>query len=199
MGESELKTALQRDGEAQIRDFWQSAEATVTDRRSEFEAELTRLRAKTDQQIQAEVDVLRNTLLFEAQAVAMGCRLHEEAALAERLLLLARQSLALLANHDRDTLWQALCEELPTADWTVLTVDPADRQRGVHSFPAASITSEETLGGGLIAATADGMIRIDNSLNRRLMRAWPDLLPKLLAELRQRVDNDATAYTDTSL
>ena len=81
----------------------------------------------------------------------------------------------------------------------VLSGEPADRQRGVASFPTATITTDETLGGGLIATTADGMIRVDNSLSRRLLRAWPDLLPKLLAELRQRVDNDAIAHTDTSL
>ncbi len=198
MGESELKNALQRDGEAQIRDFWQKAEAAVASRRKEIEAELTQLRAKTDHQLQAEATVLRNNLLFEAQTRAMGCRLHEEATLDERLLHLARQILPELAGDDRAAFWKALCEELPEADWTALKVHPADQKLAGRDFPAATIESDEALGGGLVATNADGAIRIDNSLSCRLMRAWPDLLPQLLGELRKRVNNDETAHTDTT-
>ena len=196
MGEAELKNALQREGEAQIRTFWQQAETAVAIRREQVEAECLQLRAETDRQWQAQVTVLRNDLLFESQTRAMGCRLHAEAALAERLLLLARQVLPGLASDDRSVLWKALCEELPKADWTSLKVHPADHMLAERDFPAAAIERDETLGGGLIASNADGMIRVDNSLRCRLMRAWPDLLPILLGELRKLVNNDETAHTD---
>ena len=196
MGEAELKNALQREGEAQVGNFWQQAEAAVAIRRKEIETERLQLRAETDRQLQAKVTVLRNDLIFGAQALAMGHRLHAEAALEEHLLLLARQILPELASDDRSALWKGLCEELPEADWTTLKVHPADHKLADCDFPAAEIERDETLGGGLIATNADGMIRVDNSLSCRLMRAWPDLLPKLLGELRKLVNNDETAHTD---
>ena len=196
MGETELKKALQREGVAQIGKLWQQAEATVAIRRKEIEAEGLQLRTETDRKLHAQVTALRNNMLFEAQARAMGCRLHAEAALEERLLLLARQILPELASDNRSALWKALCEELPGADWTTLKVHPADHKLADRDFPAAAIESDETLGGGLIASNADGMICVDNSLSCRLLRAWPDLLPKLLGELRKLVNNDETAHTD---
>lgn len=188
MGEAELKIALQREGEAQVRDFWQQAEAAVETRRKEIEAELTQLRTETDCQLQAETTALRNNLLFAAQTRVLEGRLHAESALEERLVALARQLLPELASDGRSKLWELLCEELPAAEWAVLKVHPADQKLAGHDFQTAEIECDEALGGGVIVTNADGMIRIDNSLGCRLMRAWPDLLPKLLTELRARVD-----------
>lgn len=198
MGESELKAALQHDGDKQIRDVWQHAEAAVATRREAFEAGMAQLRSRSDRALQAEITTLRNDLLFAAQTRAMACRLHAEAALGERLLQLARQLLPELAERDCAALWQALCRELPEADWAFIRVRPADQQRAGRDFPAATVEHDETLGGGLIVTNLDSTIRIDNSLIRRLHRAWPDLLPQLLEELRKQVNKDATTLTDTT-
>jgi vacuolar-type H+-ATPase subunit E/Vma4 len=198
MGEPELKAALQREGEAQIRDFWQQSESVVASRREELETQRVQLRAETDRRLQTEAAELSISLLFEARTHAMGCRLHAEMALEERLRMLAQQMLPMLANADRAALWKSLREELPAAEWTVCKIHSADQQRADRDFPAADIACDETLGGGMIVTTADGMIRIDNSLSCRLLRAWPELLPKLLDELRKQVDNDETAHTDTA-
>jgi len=199
MGEAELKIALQREGEAQVRDFWQQAEAAVETRRKEIEAELAQLRTETDCQLQAETTALRNNLLLAAQTRALEGRLHTEAALEERLLILAHQLLPELARDDRSKLWEALCEELPAADWAILKVHTADQKLAGRDFPMVEIECDDALGGGVIVTNADGMIRIDNSLDCRLKRAWPDLLPKLLTELRARVDDDETADSDTTI
>jgi vacuolar-type H+-ATPase subunit E/Vma4 len=188
MGEEELRKALQREGEAQVRDFWQQSEAAVATRRKEIEAELIQLRAEADCQLQTETTVLSNNLLLAAQTRVMECRLHAEAALEKRLLLLARQILPELAGDDRSAMWKTLCEELPAGDWTEIKIHPADRKLAGRDFPSAEVDCDTSLCGGLITTNADGTIRIDNSLDCRLMRAWPDLLPKLLAELRKLVD-----------
>ena len=95
-------------------------------------------------------------------------------------------------------MWQALRAELPATDWTSLKVHPADQELAEADFPTAAIDCDDTLGGGLVATSADGAIRIDNSLSCRLLRAWPELLPPLLAELRKLVDNDEAAENDTT-
>ncbi|MGK2943989.1 MAG: hypothetical protein ACSLFC_04540 [Desulfuromonadales bacterium] len=198
MGEPELKAALQREGEAQIRDFWQQSESIVASRREELETQRLQLRAETDRNLQAEAAELSISLLFEARTRAIGSRLHAEMALEERLRMLAQQMLPMLANADRAALWKSLREELPAAEWTACKIHSADQQMADRDFPAADIACDETLGGGMIVTTADGMIRIDNSLSCRLLRAWPELLPKLLDELRKQVDIDETAHTDTA-
>jgi vacuolar-type H+-ATPase subunit E/Vma4 len=198
MGETELKRALQREGEEQIRGFWQNAEAGVAARREETAAELAQLRAETDHRLQTEGTQLRNDLLFAARTRAMECRLHAEAALEECLRRLGQQMLPELAGGNQASIWEALRAELPAADWAALRVHPADRERARRAFPAAAIEDDAALGGGLVATCADTTLRVDNSLACRLLRAWPDLLPQLLAELRELVENDETAHSDTT-
>jgi len=195
MGESELKIALQREGEERIRGFWLEAEANVSAERTAIEAEREELHDKAGQQLQAEIALLRSTLLFASQARARECRLHAETDLEQRLMVLARQLLPELTGKDREALWLALREELPSAEWALFTVHPADRELAMREFPTATIECDETIGGGLIATSADAVIRVDNSLSCRLLRAWPDLLPKLLAEPRILVNDNET--TDT--
>ena len=198
MGESELKIALQREGATQVAEFWQQAESLVTSRRKESETKNQQLRAESDHQLQTELTALRNNLLFEAQTRAMACRLHAEAAIEERLLRLASQLLPELAGDNRDALWQALCEELPAGDWATVTVHPADQALAERDFAAATIESNDAIGGGLVATNTRDTIRIDNSLSCRLLRAWPNLLPELLTEIRQLVNEDETTCSDTA-
>ena len=198
MGESELKIALQREGEAQVRDLWRQAEDAVAARRAELKAKRLSAHTETDRRLQEAINTLRNNLLLDFQTRALESRLHAETALAERLLILARQELTDLVEVDRTALWKALREELPLADWASLSVHPADRKSAEGDFATAEISCDVAIGGGLVATSADGMLRVDNSLSCRLMRAWPDLLPKMLDELRKRVDNDETARTDTT-
>jgi len=195
MGESELKIALQREGEERIRGFWLDAEANVSAERTAIEAEREELHDKADQQLQAEIALLRSSLLFASQARARECRLHAEADLEQRLLVLARQLLPELADKNREAMWMALRGEFPSAEWAHLTVHPADRELAMREFPAATIECDEAIGGGLIATSADAVIRVDNTLSCRLLRAWPDLLPQLLAELRILVNNNETSDT----
>jgi len=192
MGESELKIALQREGEEQVRAFWQAAEEQVAKRRQELKEEQGQLRLEAERQLQSEVSRRRNTLLAESRVQAMGCRLHTEALFDERLQGLASQLLAELAEKNREALWQALCAELPPAEWSKITVSHASQALAVRDFPAAEIEIDDAIAGGLVATSSSG-VRVDNSLGCRLRRAWPDLLPQLMSELRRLVDEDETA------
>ena len=181
------------------REFWQQSEAAVDARRKEIEAELDRLRAEAGRSLQAEEKVLRNKLLSEARAKATGCRLHAEADMEARLLEMAGRVLTEMVGTSRRTVWQALCSELPDYQWTNLTVHPADLELARQTFPTAEIACTEVIGGGLVAHDTEGTVRIDNSLSRRLLRAWPDLLPNLMKDLREQVDRDAASCNDTTV
>jgi len=187
-----LKIALQHQGEEQIRAFWKTAEEQVAKRRQELKVEQEKLRSAADRQLQAEVARRRNSLLSEAQTRAMANRLHAEADLDERLQELASQVLVELAANNREALWRALCAELPPAKWRKIELSQADRFLAAQDFPQAEIALDDTLAGGLIVTGCDGGVKVDNSLDCRLRRAWPDLLPQLMKALRKLVDRDET-------
>ena len=198
MGEKELKTALQHEGEAHARGFWDQAEAAVEQRRKEIETELEHLRDETGSSLQAEETALRNNLLFEARTRAMGDKLHAESAMALRLLEMADRVLGEMIGDSRQKLWHALHRELPEYPWTNIKVHPKDLAFAKRTFPSTAIDCVEAIGGGLIATAAEGTIRVDNSLSCRLLRAWPDLLPDLMKDLREQVDSDAASRNDTT-
>ncbi len=192
MGESELKIALQREGEEQVRAFWQAAEEKVAKRRQELKEEQEQLRLEAERQLQSEVSRRRNSLLAESRMQVMASRLHAEALLDERLQGLASQLLTEFTEKNRDVLWQALCDELPSAEWDKITVSQASQGLAARDFPTAEIELDDSIAGGLVATSSSG-VRVDNSLVCRLRRAWPDLLPQLMSELRRLVDSDETA------
>lgn len=194
----ELETALRQDGEARARAFWQQAEAAVEKRRTEINAEVERLREDTGRTLQAEQARLRNNLLFEAKARANGCRLQAEAAMQLRLRNMAGRVLGAMVDKARQKIWQALYRELPEYPWSKIKVHPQDLAFARRAFPAATIECDEAIDGGLVATDAKGAIRIDNSLPCRLSRAWPDLLPNLMQDIRLRMDSNATSRPDTA-
>ena len=199
MGEKELKTALQHEGETHARGFWEQAEAVVEGRRKEIETELEHLHEETRRSLQAEEAALHNNLLFEAQTRATEVKLYAEAAMELRLLEIADRVLGEMIEGSRQELWQALSRELPEYQWARVKVYPEDLELARRAFPSAAIDIDEAICGGLIVTNAEGTIRVDNSLSCRLMRAWPDLLPDLMKDLREQVDSNATACNDTSV
>jgi len=59
------------------------------------------------------------------------------------------------------------------------------------------VTVDDALVGGLLAATADNRMMVDNSLAGRLARCWPELLLTLFADLHKEVEADAPACPAT--
>ncbi|MDG5469171.1 V-type ATP synthase subunit E [Deltaproteobacteria bacterium IMCC39524] len=187
-----MKIALQREGEEQVRAFWQAAEEKVAKRRQELKEEQQLLRLEAERQLQSEVSRRRNSLLAKSRRQVMASRLHAEALLDERLQGLASRLLTELTEKNREVLWQALCAELPPAEWGKITVSQASQGLAARDFPTAEVELDDAIAGGLIATSRSG-VRVDNTLACRLRRAWPDLLPQLMSELRRLVDSDETA------
>lgn len=193
MGEAELKIVLRREGEEKARTYWQDAEGMIAARRREVEAALVKLRDETDRLLQSETARLRSNLLFDAQEKCRKRELLAETELEKRLLEMAKTLLPELADADREGTWTALVSELPAGNWTSVKVHRKDAVRAKASFANANLVEDDAIGGGMIVTSADGSIRIDNSLRCRLLRAWADLLPGLMAALRKEVENNAAS------
>lgn len=63
-----------------------------------------------------------------------------------------------------------------------MRVNPADGERAAVLFPGARIETDPAISGGMEAITEGGRMRVVNTLEKRLARGWPDILPHLLAE-----------------
>lgn len=197
MGEHELREALRGEAQAKIRATWQAAEAEVAARRAEVAAEVATLCDESARRQAAVLAAERRTLLAAAELTARQRQLAAEAAIVKRLQTLARQLLPALYGKDHQQLWHTLAGELPCAEWQRVRVHPDDLEITRQRFPAAELSVEAALGGGLIAETADGRVVVDNSLTGRLERGWPGLLIPLMAAVYEEVDRDAAGPTAT--
>jgi vacuolar-type H+-ATPase subunit E/Vma4 len=185
MGRNELLAALQREGREKV--------AAISGRRA---AEEERLRAETARKIaelrqehEAQLELLcsgrRRLLLAKASREAALLRLRAEHALALRLHERARHALPQLYGDDAERLFSQLAAELPSLPWQMIWTTPDASSAAAALFPTATIVADPALAGGLKAALAEDSLTVDNTLETRLEKLWPDLLPQLLTELRE--------------
>lgn len=179
MGQRELIEALRREGEEKCAAIRREAEAEAERIRSAAEAEKGWLREEYARR-QADACAGEAAAIL-ATAVNRGrlIRLAAESALAERLYGLARQSLLLLREEEYRELFAALAEELPPCQWETVRVNRADEQLARSRFPKAAVITDESLVGGLEVTGAGGGVQVVNTLEKRLERGWPELLPGL--------------------
>lgn len=184
MSRQELLDDLRRQGEAKVKALWEevrtAADAYRQELAQEQQAEAERLERETSRQAATS----RQRLLNDSRRELTGRRLQATQALAERLHRLALAELPALRRDGGGDLFAALAAELPELPWAEIRVHPDDAQAAQRHFAKAQILPDPELVGGLVARAQDRPLTVDNSLDRRLERLWPQLLPLLLAELK---------------
>jgi vacuolar-type H+-ATPase subunit E/Vma4 len=131
-------------------------------------------------------------VLAEEGGRARSIRLGAEKTLSDRFFSVARASLAQLRLTGYPEIFEKLARELPPLPWKIVRVHPADKELARAFFPDAEIAPVETITGGLDAATADGAIRVVNTFEKRIERAWADLLPLLIKDVYQEASDGAS-------
>ena len=192
MGGNELKIALQREVAIRCKELWRNQEAAVNSRRKEIEREIAGLEAQARERQKAACQRLQREFHARAERQAANLRLQAEAELAQRLRQLAAKQLSQVYEEDRANYWERLAKEIPQAAWQEVLVEEDDAELAGKFYGEVRISASPKLFGGLIALREEGRIRIDNSLQCRVDRCWPTLLPCLLDELRTMVNGDAT-------
>lgn len=186
MGRRELLLALQREGGETMAAI--AAAAAAEEERLRAEAELRREGGQQEHELRRELlcSGRRMALVSKAAREAELIRLRTEHALSQRLYERARICLRDACKNGGERLFRALAAELPGVPWRSVCCSPADAAAASATFPGAAIIADAEISGGCRGASADGTLTVDNSMEKRLERAWPDLLPQLLAELRGR-------------
>ena len=186
MGRHELLEALHREGRETMAAIAARGDAEEQRLRADAQERREHVRREHDQQRELLCSDRQRTLIAAATRETALIRLRAEHALSLRLQERARICLKQLHTGDAERLFRSLAEELPSESWHTVRTRPGDTILASNLFSGATIIPDETLSGGLKTATADNSLTIDNSLEARLERAWPDLLPRLMAELRGR-------------
>lgn len=199
MGQQELETALRREGEEKAREIWRCAEQEALKLRDETDRRI----AEVQEQCRAHQRMESLRLQEDAKAVVLHqARLRclaAEAHLNERLKCMTAALLKSLGKKGGDSLFSELADEVPDYDWQQVKVAVQDEALAQARFFNAEINTDEKISGGLEVEGDDGRVVVINTLEKRLEHLWQELLPEMMTELRQGINDDGTTADDTSI
>ena len=109
-------------------------------------------------------------------------KIAEDLRLSERLYRISHASLGRLRNQEYEGFFKNMAAELPLLPWKTVRVNPEDVGIARKHFPGAEIITDEGISGGMDVITGDGKFRVINTLEKRLERAWGDILPHIMKE-----------------
>jgi vacuolar-type H+-ATPase subunit E/Vma4 len=193
MSRAALIEALRRTAADDHEAVWREARAAAETARLDAERAVAAERARIDREGEEAARRLAESATARARLEARQARMAAANSLAERLTALARVELLRFRGPDYERLFSALAAELPARKWQRVRVNPADRSLAQATFPEAVVESDATIVGGLDAYAEEGRIRVSNTLETRLERAWPDLLPGLMAAIFGESHDQRTA------
>lgn len=196
MAESELIKALRQRGEERIKNLWEEAQNEAGRLSDEMNGRLNKVRSDIHRHLGRQSEQRKDIALLDARTEAQRLQLENERQLVERCLRLAKEELSALAERERRALLRKLAEETPNADWRSVRVSPEDTDVAKECFTNVEIVPDSTIGAGFVVANEDERIVVDNTLETRLYRAWPQLLPELLNAIRCAAEEDESAEID---
>ncbi len=199
MSHEELLADLQKKGEEQVREIWNKAETEVNELKAEAARRIDKERELLRQRETTACEEERIFVLMRADREANQIISNSEQALAEKLYLLAQKSLQTVRDQEDTSFFTSLSDELPGCVWDKVMVHPDDQKRAETRFKNSKIVNDESIAGGLKAMGNNGKVYINNTLEKRLERAWPTLLPLLIKEIKQMLEADEpVTHLDTT-
>lgn len=190
----ELIAALREDAEKQVAALWDTARSRAEQSRVQAEQSLALARTEADEDTRDYAQRLQERVTAEAKAEAEQIRMAARESLADRAWRLACGDLQALRAERYDAVFAALAREIPPGLRRYVRVNPADRELAHRHFADAEVQPDEEIAGGMATETRDRRVRVDNTLRKRLARAWPDILPELISDiLKETSDRHAPA------
>jgi len=187
MSSKELIESLRRSGDEKIRLLRQEAEREAEAFRTEATRKIVELRRQYEARLDAATGEETVHALAEAGNKARAIRLSAEQLLSERLLAISRTLLQQVRNDGYPAVFEKMAIELPSLAWNLVRVHPADVGLARKYFPEAEIIPVENFTGGMDVTIRDGTIRVINTLEKRLERAWNELLPLMVKDVYREV------------
>ena len=190
----ELIAALRGAADGKVATIWKTVRARAEKSQGDAEQATERERARAGEEVAAYARDLEEQATARAESAARRVRIDASAALAERMYRLAGEAIRRFRDEDYDAIFEALAREIPEEKWARVRVNPEDEARARERFPGLKVLSDAAVTGGMEVETADGRIRISNTLETRLERAWPRILSGLVSDvLKECSDHEPSA------
>jgi V/A-type H+-transporting ATPase subunit E len=187
MSYRELIDALTRESDEKVRKIWQEAEVEAERVRAETGKAVGEMRERCGLDRSSAARARADAILSEARSAARAKGLRAEEDLSGRLYDLAVRSLHHLRKEQYRDIFAVLVSELPGDQWSVVKVNPGDREISREFFQDAEIISDPGITGGLEVTGRNGKIRVVNTFEKRLQRAWPEMLPEIVKDVYREI------------
>lgn len=183
MAYPELIEALRKECEAKARNIWEAAEAEAGRVKEETSSRLEKLTREHDRDVSSAGRTKSETILSEAGRTARALRLTAEQDLTARLYRTATAALHLLRDGRYEDTFGSLARELGPGTWETVKVRPEDGGIAKICFPDSEIVEDGSITGGFEAVTDGGRVRVVNTFEKRLERAWAEMLPEIMKDV----------------
>jgi len=182
MGHEELIASLRKEGEEKVRAVRDEAEAEAENIRAETAGKIERLREENRTREIRLIKIQEDDILSSAEKKARAIMLSAEKSLSDRLFHISLTCLHELRRGGYENIFAALVKEIPQAGWDEVRVHSADEGMTKRYFPDARIVPDDNISGGFEAAAEDRRRHIINTFEKRLERAWEEILPSLVID-----------------
>jgi V/A-type H+-transporting ATPase subunit E len=180
MGCKELIEALRREGDEKVRAIWQEAETEAERIKADANEKINSMHEKYSRMQASTIKDQIDPILSEAKQKADAVRLEAEKDMSVRLYHLAASILNNLRDEGYTDVFYSLVKELPFCKCEIVKVNPEDEKIARECFPDSKIITDSSIAGGLEVQAKNGKIRISNTFEKRLERAWMEILPALM-------------------
>jgi V/A-type H+-transporting ATPase subunit E len=188
----ELIESLRKAAEGRVRLVWQEAEAEAGKINADVALRLKQLRDDMSRKQTLMTADRISRAVSDANSRARIVRLSAEKALSDRLYGEAVASLSSLRKGPYEALFGVMVEELPPLAWQAVRVNPGDVALAKKHFPGAEIVADAGITGGMDVSARSGAVRVVNTFEKRLERAWGDIQPSLIRDAYE-VNREASA------
>jgi len=182
MGCKELIESLRAAASERANAVWSEASADADSARAVCAQKIDQAKEDAGRIMAARVALIRSQALLESRKKERGLRLVADRKLADLLYSLAAARLRMVRDQGYDAVFLALVQELPKFTWARVNVHPDDVERARTFFPKAKIAAAEGISGGLEVTSDDGLVTVVNTCEKRLERAWENMLPEMIRE-----------------
>jgi len=182
MGHEELIASLRKEGEEKVLALRNETGAEAENIRVKTAVEIKRLREEFRKKEAGLTKTQEDDILSAAEKKARVIMLAAEKSLSDRLFRLSMSCLHELRRDGYEDIFSALAREIPSAKWDEVRVHPSDAGMARRYFPEAGIVPDDYISAGFEAATENKKRHVINTFEKRLERAWEEILPFLVID-----------------
>ena len=190
MGYKELIESLRKETDNKVRQLWEEAEAEAEKERAELRTKAGQVKERFQKDLAQAVQECEEAVFREVHNRARDIKLSAERTLSDRLFPLAVSCLHELRNEGYADVFTKLVNELPAARPEEVRVNPEDVRVAQEHFPHSRILPDENISGGMEVMIQDERICINNTFEKRLEKAWEDVLPLIIRDIYTGLSHD---------